>query len=418
MVTLDKVNASNGTDPHTDRTPGPAAADTAGPTAGESAATAVDRLDLRADPVELTAALIDIPSVSRDEARIADAVEAAVRGVAGEVNATGEFPAITVERVRHNIIARTNRGFGQRVILAGHLDTVPIADNVPSRRGADAEGRDTLFGCGAVDMKSGDAVYLHAFAMLAGAAELTRDLTLIMYEAEEIEAKYNGLKYLAEHRADLLEGDIALLGEPSGNVIEAGCQGIVTARVTARGTRAHAARSWLGDNAVNRLLPVLDRVAAYTARTAEVDGLTYREGLQIVRVDAGVALNVIPDEATAHVNFRYAPDRTADGALAHLGEVLAIDDPLIDVEIVDAIPGAAPGLSHPAARELVEVAGGVVKPKFGWTDVSRFAAMGVPAVNFGPGDPAFCHKRDEQIPVHMIGDLYRDLHRYLTTPAG
>lgn len=401
MATLGGVNA--------DTSPGAGAAD-----------RSRDVLDLRADPVELTAALVDIPSVSHDEGRIADAVEAALRRIAAEASdaadAGGVAAPITVERVRNNVIARTHRGLPQRVILAGHLDTVPIAGNVPSTRGTDGEGRDTLFGCGTVDMKSGDAVYLHAFATLAAAPELARDLTLIMYECEEVHASFNGLLHLSEHRPELLEADIALLGEPSGNVIEAGCQGIATVKVTARGTRAHAARGWLGDNAIDRLLPVLRRVAEYRPRTAEVDGLTYREGLQIVRVDAGVAANVVPDEATALVNHRFAPDRTVAEALAHVEEVLAIDDPLIEVEVADVSPAAAPGLAHPAARELVAAAGGVVKPKYGWTDVARFAAMGVPAVNFGPGDPALCHKRDERIPVHMIGDLHRDLRVYLTRP--
>ncbi|MFD5867446.1 succinyl-diaminopimelate desuccinylase [Corynebacterium sp. NPDC060344] len=372
-----------------------------------------DVLDLLADPVDLTAALIDVPSVSRDEARLADAVEAALRGVAKQIPESQ--PAVTVERIGDNIVARTHRGLPQRVILAGHLDTVPIADNVPSTRGRDAQGRDTLFGCGAVDMKSGDACYLHAFATLAGSEELQRDLTLIMYACEEIAGEFNGLGHLAESHPELLSGDVALLGEPSGNVIEAGCQGSIRVKVTARGTRAHSARAWLGDNAAHRLTGVLSRVAAYSAGTADIDGLTYREGMQVVHLEAGVATNTVPDEAWAYVNFRFAPDRTTDDAMEHFMGVLAIDDPLIEVEVDDVSPGALPGLDRPAAAELVAVAGGEAKPKYGWTDVSRFAALGMPAVNFGPGDPAYCHKRDEQIPVEMITRLSGDLLRYLTT---
>lgn len=377
---------------------------------------AADVLDLRADPVELTAALVDIPSVSRDEARLADAVERALVDVAKQI--PDDLPAVTVERIGDNIVARTHRGLPQRVILAGHLDTVPIADNVPSTRGTDALGRDTLFGCGTVDMKSGDACYLHAFATLAGSPDLRRDLTLVMYACEEIRAEFNGLLHLSEERPDLLEGDVALLGEPSGNVIEAGCQGSIRLRITAHGTRAHSARSWLGDNAVHRLTPVLARVAAYDAGTAEIDGLTYREGMQVVHLQAGVATNTVPDEAWAFVNFRYAPHRGTDDAMAHFLEVLAIDDPQIDVEVDDVSPAALPGLDRPAAAELVAAVGGVAKPKYGWTDVSRFAALGLPAVNFGPGDPAYCHKKDEQIPVEMITALSDDLIRYLTTAPG
>ena len=370
------------------------------------------KLNLLQDPVDLTAALVDIESVSHNETAIADAVEAALREVAQADE------SIEVLRIDNNVIARTHRGLPQRVILAGHLDTVPTADNVPSTRGVDAQGRDTLFGCGTVDMKSGDAVYLHAFATLAASQELQRDLTLIMYECEEIAAEFNGLRHLSESHPELLAGDVALLGEPSGNVIEAGCQGSIRLRLTAHGTRAHSARAWLGDNAVHKLAPVLSRIAAYEPQTVDIDGLAYREGLNVVWLEAGVATNTLPDEAVLRVNFRFAPNRSADEDMAHFREVLGLDefaaeDLTVDVE--DVSPGALPGLHAAAAKELVAVAGDVVKPKFGWTDVARFSALGIPAVNFGPGDPAYCHKKDEQIPVECITALWEDLRRYLTT---
>lgn len=370
------------------------------------------KLNLLQDPVDLTAALVDIESVSHNETAIADAVETALREVAQADE------SIEVLRIDNNVIARTHRGLPQRVILAGHLDTVPTADNVPSTRGVDAQGRDTLFGCGTVDMKSGDAVYLHAFATLAASQELQRDLTLIMYECEEIAAEFNGLRHLSESHPELLAGDVALLGEPSGNVIEAGCQGSIRLRLTAHGTRAHSARAWLGDNAVHKLAPVLTRIAEYEPQTVDIDGLDYREGLNVVWLEAGVATNTVPDEAVLRVNFRFAPNRSADEAMAHFREVLGLDefaaeDLTVDVE--DVSPGALPGLHAAAAKELVAVAGDVVKPKFGWTDVARFSALGIPAVNFGPGDPAYCHKKDEQIPVECITALWEDLRRYLTT---
>lgn len=370
------------------------------------------KLNLLQDPVDLTAALVDIESVSHNETAIADAVEVALREVAQADE------SIEVLRIDNNVIARTHRGLPQRVILAGHLDTVPTADNVPSTRGVDAQGRDTLFGCGTVDMKSGDAVYLHAFATLAASQELQRDLTLIMYECEEIAAEFNGLRHLSESHPELLAGDVALLGEPSGNVIEAGCQGSIRLRLTAHGTRAHSARAWLGDNAVHKLAPVLTRIAEYEPQTVDIDGLAYREGLNVVWLEAGVATNTVPDEAVLRVNFRFAPNRSADEAMAHFRQVLGLDefaaeDLTVDVE--DVSPGALPGLHAAAAKELVAVAGDVVKPKFGWTDVARFSALGIPAVNFGPGDPAYCHKKDEQIPVECITALWEDLRRYLTT---
>ena len=370
------------------------------------------KLNLLQDPVDLTAALVDIESVSRSEAAIADAVEEALREVAQADE------SIEVLRIDNNVIARTHRGLPQRVILAGHLDTVPTADNVPSMRGVDAQGRDTLFGCGTVDMKSGDAVYLHAFATLAASKELQRDLTLIMYECEEIAAEFNGLRHLSESHPELLAGDVALLGEPSGNVIEAGCQGSIRLRLTAHGTRAHSARAWLGDNAVHKLAPVLTRIAEYEPQTVDIDGLDYREGLNVVWLEAGVATNTVPDEAVLRVNFRFAPNRSADEAMAHFRQVLGLDELAAEdltVDVEDVSPGALPGLHAAAAKELVAVAGDVVKPKFGWTDVARFSALGIPAVNFGPGDPAYCHKKDEQIPVECITALWEDLRRYLTT---
>lgn len=370
------------------------------------------KLNLLQDPVDLTAALVDIESVSRSEAAIADAVEVALREVAQADE------SIEVLRIDNNVIARTHRGLPQRVILAGHLDTVPTADNVPSMRGVDAQGRDTLFGCGTVDMKSGDAVYLHAFATLAASQELQRDLTLIMYECEEIAAEFNGLRHLSESHPELLAGDVALLGEPSGNGIEAGCQGSIRLRLTAHGTRAHSARAWLGDNAVHKLAPVLTRIAEYEPQTVDIDGLDYREGLNVVWLEAGVATNTVPDEAVLRVNFRFAPNRSADEAMAHFREVLGLDEFAAEdltVNVEDVSPGALPGLHAAAAKELVAVAGDVVKPKFGWTDVARFSALGIPAVNFGPGDPAYCHKKDEQIPVECITALWEDLRRYLTT---
>ncbi|MDK8451186.1 succinyl-diaminopimelate desuccinylase [Corynebacterium mastitidis] len=365
-------------------------------------------LNLLADPVELTAALIDIPSPSHEEKDIADALEAALRGA---VSADVE-----VLRYRNNVLARTRRGLGSRVILAGHVDTVPLADNVPHTRGVDAEGRDALFGCGAVDMKSGLAVYAHAFARLADSADLRHDLTFIAYEGEEVATDFNGLGHIQEAHPEWLRGDVALLGEPSGGVIEAGCQGSIRLRVRATGTRAHSARAWLGVNAIHRLTPVLERVARYTPREAvEMDGCVYREGLNAVRMEAGVANNTIPDEAWFFVNFRFAPDRTCEEAMEHLLGVLALDgEEHLSYEVDDVAAPAAPGLSAPAARDLVAALGGRVRAKYGWTDVSRFGQLGIPAVNLGCGDPGFAHKKDEQCPVAQIEEVSAALHRYLT----
>ncbi|WP_386850685.1 succinyl-diaminopimelate desuccinylase [Dietzia maris] len=383
-------------------------------------------LDLTADPVDLTRALVDIPSPSREEDAIAAAVhDALVATVAGF---TGPAAGRTeVVRDGNRVLARTTRGLPARVVLAGHLDTVPLADNVPSR--VTGEGTDTvLHGCGTVDMKSGDAVFLHLFAALADSDELAHDLTLVLYDCEEIEATANGLGVLERTHRDWLTGDVAILGEPTGGLIEAGCQGTLRIRVHARGVRAHSARSWLGDNAVHRLAPVSGALAAYEARSVNIDGCVYREGLQAVRMSAGVAGNTVPDEAWLDVNFRSAPDRDTDAALAHALDALGLTglrrvaegetppaEPGLYWELTDLSPGALPGLGAPAAAELVRAAGGRVRAKYGWTDVSRFAALGIPAVNLGPGDPGMAHKRDECCPAAQITEVSRVLRTYLTS---
>ena len=352
-------------------------------------------LDLRGDPIELTAALVDIPSESRDEARIADEVEAALRAQ------TSGFEII---RNGDAVLARTSLGRPSRVLLAGHLDTVPVADNLPSR----FEGGE-LHGCGTADMKSGDAVFLH---LAATVAEPAHDLTLVMYDCEEIDSSANGLGRIERELPDWLTADVAILGEPTAGYIEAGCQGTLRVVVSAAGTRAHSARSWLGDNAIHKLGAVLDRLAAYRPRRVDIDGCEYREGLSAVRIDGGVAGNVIPDAASVTVNFRFAPDRSVDAALAHVHEVL--DGLDVAIELTDSAAGALPGLSQPAAKALVEAAGGQVRAKYGWTDVSRFAALGIPAVNFGPGDPNLAHRRDERVAVAAITAAVDMLRQYLS----
>ncbi|RSZ65482.1 succinyl-diaminopimelate desuccinylase [Corynebacterium hylobatis] len=361
-------------------------------------------LDLTSDPVSLTAALVDIPSPSHHEKQLADLVEAALRRLPG-------LPDNQIIRRGNTVAAATRRGLGRRVILAGHLDTVPLAGNVPHQLIGDI-----LHGCGTVDMKSGMAVYLHLFALLADAPDLTSDLTLIAYEAEEVESRFNGLGHLAVSDPEWLRGDLALLGEPSNGIIEAGCQGTLRLRVTAHGARAHSARAWLGENAAHKIGPVIARIADYEARRVKIDGCHYREGLNVVQLESFVATNTIPDKAHVLVNFRFAPDRTEDDALDHVLRYLAIDnlDDGFTVTLEDSMPGALPGLQQPAAAALIESVG-EVRAKLGWTDVARFAPLGVPAVNFGPGDPAFAHRVEEQVPVGQITQVASQLRNFLTT---
>ncbi|OHT81358.1 succinyl-diaminopimelate desuccinylase [Mycobacteroides saopaulense] len=351
-------------------------------------------LELAGDPIALTAALVDIPSESRYETEIADAVEVALR------EQTTGFEVI---RNGNAVLARTDHGHGTRVMLAGHLDTVPAADNVPSRREAEI-----LHGCGTVDMKSGDAVFLH----LAATVTPRVDLTLVFYDCEEIESSANGLGRIERELPEWLDADLAILGEPTAGLIEAGCQGTLRVVIRATGTRAHSARSWLGDNAIHKLGAVLQRLDSYRARIVDIDGCEYREGLSAVRIDGGVAGNVIPDAAAVTVNFRFAPDRSPEHALAHVREVF--DGLDVEIELTDSAAGALPGLDRPAAAELIRAAGGVVRAKYGWTDVSRFAARGIAAVNYGPGDPNLAHTRGEHVPVRQITDVAAVLRRYLS----
>ena len=349
-------------------------------------------LRLDSDPIALTAALVDIPSVSGSEARLADLVEDALVGQ----------PHLSVVRDGNNVIARTSLRRTRRVLLAGHLDTVPIADNVPSHR----EG-DRLYGCGTSDMKSGDAVLLHLAGTLTHPAY---DLTYVLYDNEEVEADRNGLKRLVDTRRDLLEADLAILMEPTNGQVEAGCQGTMRVRVTVPGRRAHSARGWLGENAIHAAAPLLTRLVRYDPRSVEIDGCTYREGLNAVHVAGGVAGNVIPDVCALTVNFRFAPDRSEQQALEHVREAL---EPY-EVELLDSAPGALPGLSAPAAEHFVQAVGGVPLAKYGWTDVARFASLGIPAVNFGPGDPNLAHTREESVEVGLITSTTSALRGYLS----
>jgi succinyl-diaminopimelate desuccinylase len=349
--------------------------------------------DLEMDAVTLTAALVDVPSVSGSEAAIADDVEAALR----------KLGHLEVERSGNVVLARTSLGRANRIVLAGHLDTVPIADNLPSKRDGDL-----LYGCGSCDMKSGVAVMLRLAASLP---EPAHDLTFVFYDCEEIEAERNGLGRLARERPDVLRGDLAIVLEPSGAIVEAGCQGTLRAEISVDGVRAHTARAWLGVNAIHQAGEVLRRLEAYEPRSVDIDGCRYREGLNAVGIRGGVAGNVLPDSCVVTVNFRFAPDRSVEAASEHVRSVF--DG--YDVKIVDVAGGALPGLGAPAAAEFVRATGSTPVAKYGWTDVARFAELGIPAVNFGPGDPNLAHKRDEHVDVRQIAECERALLAYLST---
>ncbi|HUR13028.1 MAG TPA: succinyl-diaminopimelate desuccinylase [Mycobacteriales bacterium] len=348
-------------------------------------------LDL-SDPVALTAQLVDIESVSGNEDAIATAVHTALQDLAH----------LKVERIGNNVVARSELGRDRRVLLAGHLDTVPLADNLPSRR----EG-ELLHGCGTTDMKSGDAVLLHLAASLSDPAY---DLTFVLYDNEEVEAEKNGLNHLVRDHRAWFDADLAILMEPTGGRVEAGCQGTLRVRVDLHGTRAHSARSWLGVNAIHAAAPVLQRLADHVSRDVDIDGCVYREGLQAVAVQGGVAGNVVPDAASVTVNFRFAPDRSEADAVDYVRGVF--DG--YDVVLLDSAAGALPGLTQPAAQHFVAAVGQTPVAKYGWTDVARFSALGIPALNYGPGDPNLAHTREEHVDVREISRATELLTTYLT----
>ncbi|MEW1864899.1 succinyl-diaminopimelate desuccinylase [Streptomyces sp. NBC_00669] len=350
-------------------------------------------LDLEQDVAGLTAQLVDVESVSRAEGELADLVAAALAAQ----------PHLRVDRDGNAVVARTELGRTERVVLAGHLDTVPIADNLPSR--LDADG--VLWGCGTSDMKAGVAVQLK---LAAGLREPNRDLTFVFYDAEEIAAEFNGLKRLAERHPEWLAGDFAVLMEPTDGRVDGGCQGTLRVRVQTTGRRAHSARSWLGENAIHKAAPILARLAAYEPRRVEIDGLVYPEGLNAVLIEGGHAGNVIPDTCAVTVNYRFSPDQSEAEALDRVREVF--DG--FEVVLTDSAPGALPGLSQPAAAAFVAAIGTPPAAKEAWTDVARFSALGVPAVNYGPGDPTLAHTREENVRIAAVQEAERKLREWLT----
>jgi succinyl-diaminopimelate desuccinylase len=349
------------------------------------------------DLLELTEQLCAVPSVSGNEGALADLVEARLRGRAA---------GLEVVRLGANVIARTEFGAAERVVLGGHLDTVPPNDNATPRRAGD-----TLHGLGSTDMKGGLAVML-ALAESCATGWEGRDTTFVFYDGEEIADEHNGLRRLFAERPDLVAGDLAILLEPTGGWIEAGCQGTIHLRVVFTGARSHSARPWMGVNAVHRAAPLLARVAANEAPVVTVDGLAYRESLQVVRVAAGIANNVIPDRCEIIVNRRYAPACSFDDALAQTKAMFTDAD---EVEVVSASPAAAPNLAHPLIAGLIAAGDLGVRPKFGWTDVARFTQHEIPAVNFGPGDPELAHTGGERVERSDIENCFRVLSKFVSS---
>ncbi len=360
--------------------------------------TAINALDLSVGSVELTRRLCNIPSVSGGEKAIADAIEAELV----------KLPHLRLVRDGDTIVARTELGRGRRVIIAGHLDTVPVNENLPVHDAPDPETGDAhIWGRGTVDMQAGVAVQL---VLAAELAEPAVDITWVWYDHEEVESALNGLGRTQRNHPELFEGDFAILGEPTRAGIEGGCNGTLKMRVILHGKRAHAARAWRGVNAIHRAGTILERLARFEPETVTVDGLDYRESLSAVDIRGGVAGNVIPDRCEILVNYRHAPSKSSDDAIAILRELFSDADELV---VEDRAEGARPGLTDPIARGLIEATGLEPVAKLGWTDVSRFSALGIPAVNYGPGDALLAHADDERVRISEITAVENGLRAWI-----
>ncbi|NBU23619.1 MAG: succinyl-diaminopimelate desuccinylase, partial [Actinobacteria bacterium] len=303
------------------------------------------------------------------------------------------------------IVARTNFGKDQRVIIAGHIDTVPVANNLPATL-HHFEREQVIIGRGTVDMKGGIAVMLK---LTSEVTEPKYDLTWIFYDNEEVASDLNGLGRISRNRPELLVADFAVLCEPTSALIEGGCNGTIRVELRARGVKAHSARPWMGKNAIHELTDALVTLKNFEPETVLVDGLEYRESLNAVMAHAGIATNVIPDEATLTVNYRFAPSRSAQEVETKLREMFQG----YELEVTDLALGARPGLDLGLAQEFVATVSAAPRPKYGWTDVARFAALGIPAVNFGPGDPSLAHADNENVPVGHLVDTHRALGDWL-----
>ncbi|HEX3394576.1 MAG TPA: succinyl-diaminopimelate desuccinylase [Acidimicrobiales bacterium] len=348
------------------------------------------------DLLAFTAALVDIPSVSHYERDVTDHLQSLLAPV----------PWLELTRLGETLVARTQLGRRQRLVLAGHTDTVPPNGNETAR----LEG-DVCWGLGSADMKAGVAVLTE---LARTVAEPAVDVTYVFYECEEVDSRYNGLERLFAERPDLMVGDAAVLAEPTGARIEAGCQGTMRIEVTLHGERAHSARPWLGRNAVHRLAPVLAALDAWPGRRVTIDGCEFREALQAVVVSGGVAANVVPDRAVLTLNHRFAPDRTPAEAEAFVASMVGDVD---GFAVVDMAPSAPPALGHGLLTALADAVAVPPGAKLGWTDVARFAARGVPATNFGPGDPNVAHSAGERVERGELDTVHRVLAALLTGGA-
>ena len=290
------------------------------------------------------------------------------------------------------------------VALVGHLDTVRT-ENGPARI---EDGR--CYGAGAADMKAGLAVMI---VIAETASQLIGcDLTLVFYAREEGPYADNELGPVLEADADLRGVDLAVCLEPSDNRVQLGCCGSIHATVSFEGRTAHSARPWEGDNAIVKAGPLLSRLAERGPVEAEVDGHVYRTVTTVTLANGGRGRNVVPDAFTLNLNHRFAPSTSLEEARS---DVLALVGPGAKVDFTDLSPAALPNAGHPLVAKLIASGVTSVEPKQAWTDVARFAALGIPAVNFGPGESAQAHQKNESTDCALVFQGYRILVAWLSS---
>jgi succinyl-diaminopimelate desuccinylase len=344
-----------------------------------------------------TLELVDIASESHGEGALAAHVLGVLRDGGVDARDAGDTCVLA---------GATRRGERPLVLLAGHLDTVPAQGNRPGRLGEDA-----VVGLGAADMKGAVAVMLELALAGVGAegGGAAVDLGYVLFGREELPLTESALAPLLEREAGLLGSDLVIVMEPTANAVHAGCLGNVNATWTFHGRSGHSARPWLADNAIHRAAAAIHELAHVPPTPVDFDGLRFCEVVSVTRLSAGIAGNVIPDEATAAVNYRYAPGRSPDEAERRLRELCASDGVLI----IDAnAPSAPVAIGNPLAGRLIATGGLAVEPKQAWTPVAEFAAAGLDAVNFGPGDPAQAHTRGEHVSVAALVRAYETIEAF------
>lgn len=350
-----------------------------------------------------TLALVDVPSVSRDEEAVLTALRSQMPPAGFELVDAVDTTLFYVPEIR-----RPGAPF---VVLAGHVDTVPPSGNVPGGRVGDE-----IVGRGAADMKGALAVMVEVALQLAeGDLSSDLDLGILFFGREELPITQSALLPLFERCPLARAPDLAVVMEPTANAIQVGCLGNLNARVVVHGMAAHSARPWLGDNAIHTAIRALASVADLPIRDVVIDGLTYREVVSVTTIRGGVAANVIPDMVEARVNYRYAPTRTPAEAEARLRELLGRHR--VDLEVTGNAPPGPVTVRNPLVTRLGEAAGLPIEPKQAWTPVAEFASVGVDAVNLGPGDPQYAHRDDERVDVASLVRSEAVLRAFLTGAA-